>query len=86
MYEPSRNATRVRPPGITQVCSPESTKGRRSARRGFRWSPSSVGIVVNSRRGWAIQLRGSASTWASVASRSALEASFHHETLGNLQP
>src|SRR6185312_8448645 len=53
MYEPVRSATRVSPPGMTQLpWRPVSTKGRRSIRRGStrRESATQVGQVDSSIR------------------------------------
>src|SRR5208282_1429653 len=38
--DPSRSATRVRPPGNTRAFEPSSTNGRRSTCRGTRETPS----------------------------------------------
>src|SRR5690606_17548730 len=52
--EPSRNATRVRPPGTRRVSLPDSTKGRRSIWRGAMPLSTKVGQVDRHRVGWAI--------------------------------
>src|SRR5882724_6318663 len=43
--EPSRNATRVRPPGTTVTSFPDSTKGRRSMCLGASPAATKVGDV-----------------------------------------
>ena len=69
---PSPSATRVRPPGRTQMSSPSLTaKGRRSTwRRTMAWS-TQVGEVERATTRWAIQCRGSASTSSASSSSSA---------------
>src|SRR5450631_2129487 len=52
--EPSRNATRVRPPGTMVTSRPESTKGRRSMCRGASSAPAKVGQVDSARVGCAM--------------------------------
>ena len=52
--EPLRSATRVRPPEITLVSLPESTKGLRSTCRGTISPSISVGAVDSASVGWAI--------------------------------
>ena len=52
--EPSRSATRVRPPGTTVTSLPESTKGRRSMCRGARPRSTKVGQVESASVGCAM--------------------------------
>src|SRR5690606_14021407 len=52
--EPSRNATRVSPPGTSRVSLPLSTNGRRSMCRGAMPFSTKVGQVDRLSVGWAI--------------------------------
>ena len=73
---PSRSATRVRPPGRTQMFSPSFTaNGRRSTWRGTMVLSTHVGDVERATSRCAIQCRGSASTSSASWSSSAPVAS-----------
>ena len=66
---PPGSATRVSPPGSTQISVPSLTaNGRRSAWRGRMPSSTSVGMVDSCTTGWAIQPRGSARRRAASSS------------------
>jgi len=64
---PSPSATRVRPPGSTQISSPSlMANGRRSMWRGLTRSSTNVGCVESMTGRWAIQLRGDSDTALAV--------------------
>ena len=58
--DPSSNATRVRPPGSTQVSRPVTAKGLRSTWRGNTPSSRRVGHTDRLTTGWLMKLAGSA--------------------------
>ena len=63
IIEPSRSATRVRPPGTMWMSSPNTANGRRSTcRDASRPSSIAVGQVESCTSSWAIQRAGAAST------------------------
>jgi hypothetical protein len=52
--EPRRSATRVKPPGRTQVLDPVTANGRRSTWRGSMWPSTRVGATDRLTQGWLI--------------------------------
>src|SRR6266851_9567680 len=70
--EPSRRATRVRPPGTMWISLPDSTKGRRSTWRGATPLSTKVGQVESDSVGCAMYLAGS----ATIFSRNTVISSF----------
>ena len=52
--EPSRTATRVRPPGTIMTSLPDSTKGRKSIWRGATPCSTNIGQVESDKVGWAM--------------------------------
>src|SRR5882672_10476064 len=56
--EPSRNATRVRPPGTIITSLPDSTKGRKSIWRGATPCSTKIGQVESDSVGWAMNFSG----------------------------
>src|SRR6202012_3031102 len=62
-----RSATRVRPPGRTQVSLPVTAKGRRSIWRGSMPSSQTVGQTDRPITGWLMKLPGSSMILARVS-------------------
>src|SRR5579859_1922518 len=56
--EPSRRATRVRPPGTIMTSLPDSTNGRRSIWRGATPWSTKIGQVDSDSVGWAMNFSG----------------------------
>src|SRR5688500_5336236 len=55
--DPLRNATRVRPPGVTVILSPHRMYGRRSMCRPSSWPLHHVGERERAMGSWAMKFR-----------------------------